>query len=68
MKRLAFFALTAAAAFGFGACEKHSSAELPGHYQHKGGSHTEAPEAPAAHEATPAHVEKEKAPAGDHKG
>ena len=65
MKRLAFFALTAAAAFGFGACEKHSSAELPEHYQHKGGNHAEAP---ASHEAAPARVEKHAAPAGDHKG
>ena len=36
MKRLAF-SVAAAAAFTFAACEKHSAAELPEHYQHKGG-------------------------------
>ena len=65
MKRLAFSIAAAAAAFTFGACEKHSSAELPEHYLHKGRSHAEAE---AGHEAAPAHGEKEKAPAGEHKG
>ena len=65
MKRLAFSVLTAAAAFGFGACEKHSSAELPDHYLHKGGEHAEAAK---GHEAAPAKGEKHAAPAADHKG
>ncbi len=63
MKRLAFPVLAAAAAFGFGACEKHSSAELPEHYQHK----WDAKHAETEH-AAPAHAEQEKAPAADHKG
>ena len=62
MKRLAL-SFAAVAALGFGSCEKHSSAELPDHYQHKG-SHEAAP----AHDTAPAHGEKEKAPAGEHKG
>ena len=65
MKRLAFSVLTAAAAFGFGACEKHSSAELPEHYLHKGGEHAGAAK---GHEAAPAKGEKHAAPAADHKG
>lgn len=64
MKRLAL-SFAAIAALGLGACEKHSSAELPDHYQHKG---THRAEAAAGHEAAPAHGEKEKAPAADHKG
>ena len=64
MKRLAFSVL-AAAAFGFGACEKHSAAELPDHYLHKGGQHAEAAK---DHEASPAKSEKHAAPAADHKG
>ena len=67
MKRLTFSVATAAAAFGLGACEKQSSAELPEHYQHKGSSHAEAETAPR-HDAAPAHSEKQKAPAGEHKG
>ncbi len=65
MKRLVFSVAAAAAAFTFGACEKHSAAELPEHYQHKAGQHAEAAE---AHEAAPAHGEAEKKPAGEHKG
>jgi hypothetical protein len=65
MKRLAISVVTAAAAFGFGACEKHSSAELPDHYLHKGGQHAEAAK---SHEATPAKEEKHAAPAAEHKG
>ena len=65
MKRLALSITFAIAAFGTGACEKHSSAELPGHYQDKWSpKHAEAEHKPAA----PAHDEKEKAPAPDHKG
>ena len=67
MKRLAFSVAAAAAAFAFGACEKHSAAELPEHYQHKGGQHAEAG---AAHDAAliPAHGDAKKAPEADHKG
>ena len=64
MKRLAL-SFAAVAALGFGACEKHSSAELPEHYLQKGSHHDEAAPAP---EAAPAHGEKEKAPAAEHKG
>ena len=64
MKRLAFYAATAAAAFGFGACEKHSANNLPEHYQHKGGQHAEPT---AGHDAAPAKSEKHALPAGDHK-
>ena len=63
MKRLALSISIAAAALGLGACEPRSSADLPEHYQHKGHH-----EAEAGHEAAPAHSEKEKAPAGEHKG
>ena len=66
MKRLALSISFVVAALGFGACEPHSwPAGLPEHYQHKqdakhaGGGHP-----PAA----PAHEEKPKAPAGEHKG
>ncbi len=65
MKRLAFSVAAAAAAFAFGACEKHSAAELPDHYLHKGGDHAETG---ATHEAAPVHGEPKKAPAADHKG
>ncbi|MEO6739242.1 MAG: hypothetical protein ABIP20_03260 [Chthoniobacteraceae bacterium] len=65
MKRLAFSVAAAAAAFTFGACEKHSADNLPDHYMHKGGQHAETGAAP---ESAPAHGEKEKAPAGEHKG
>jgi len=65
MKRPAFSIALAAAAFGFGACEKHSSADLPEHYLHKGSHHDEAA---AGHEGAPAHEEKAKAPAAEHKG
>ena len=65
MKRLAFYAATAAAAFDFGACEKHSANNLPEHYQHKGGQHAESA---AGHDAAPVKAEKHAAPAGDHKG
>lgn len=65
MKRLAFSVATAIAAFGFGACEKHSSAELPDHYLHKGGQHAETP---TGHDAAPAKSEKHAAPAAEHKG
>ena len=67
MKRLAFSVAAAAAAFAFGACEKHSADNLPDHYLHKGGQHAEAG---AAHGAVPApaHAEAKKAPAPDHKG
>ena len=57
MKRLALSISVAVAALGLGACEPHSSADLPEHYQHKGG-----------HEAAPAHGDAEKTPAGEHKG
>ena len=63
MKRLALSISIAAAALGLGACEPRSSSDLPEHYQHKGHH-----EAQAEHEAAPAHGEKEKAPAGEHKG
>ena len=69
MKRLAFSVAAAAAAFAatwvFSACEKHSADNLPEHYLHKGGQHVEAG---AEHETAPSHGEKEKAPAGEHKG
>jgi hypothetical protein len=58
MKRLAL-SISAATALAFGACEKHSAAELPEHYQHKG-SHQ--PEAEAAHD------EHTPSPAAEHKG
>lgn len=65
MKRLALSISIAAAALGLSACEPHSSAELPEHYQNKWSpKHGEAEHKPAA----PAHGEKEKAPAGEHKG
>jgi len=65
MKRLALSISIAIAALGLGACEKHSSAELPEHYQNKWGPKPAGEEhAPVA----PAHGEKEKAPAGEHKG
>lgn len=64
MKRLAFSVL-AAAAFGFGACEKHSADKLPDHYLHKDKQHAGAAK---SHEAAPAKDEKHAAPAADHKG
>ena len=69
MKRIALSISIAVAALGLGACEKHSSAELPEHYQdkwspkHTGSEHGD--------KAAPAHGEKgdhAKAPAADHKG
>ena len=63
MKRLALSISIAVAALGLGACEQNSSADLPEHYQHKSNHGAD-----AAHEAAPAHGEKEKAPAGEHKG
>ena len=63
MKRLALSITVAVAALGFGACEQHPSADLPEHYLHKS-----IHEAGAGHEAAPARSEKEKAPAGEHKG
>ena len=56
-----------AAAFAFGACEKHSADNLPDHYQHKAGQHAGAGEAHGAAPA-PAHGETKKAPVPDHKG
>ena len=65
MKRLALSISIAAAALGLGACEQQSSADLPEHYQSKWSpKHAETEHKPAA----PAHGEKEKAPAGEHKG
>lgn len=64
MKRLAFSVLAAAAALGFGACEKHSADNLPDHYLHKG-QHADAAK---GHEAAPAKGEKHETPAADHKG
>jgi hypothetical protein len=64
MKRLAF-SFAAIATLGMGACEKHSVDNLPEHYRHKGGQHADAA---AGHETTPAHGEKAKVPAADHKG
>ena len=63
MKRLALSFAIAAAAFGFGACEKHSAENLPEHYKHKGGQHAE-----ASHGTAPAHGEKSAEPAAPHKG
>jgi hypothetical protein len=64
MKRLAL-SISAAAALWLGACEKHSSAELPEHYQNRWSPKS----AETGHEpAAPAHGEKEKAPAAEHKG
>ena len=65
MKRLAFSIAIAIAALGLGACEKHSAAELPDHYQHRGAHHDEAE---AGHDAAPPHGEKAKAPAAEHQG
>jgi hypothetical protein len=65
MKRLALSAAIAVAALGLGACEPHSSADLPDHYKRKGGHHDEAA---TGHDAAPAHGENAKAPAGEHKG
>ena len=66
MKRLAHSISIAVAALGLGACEQHPSADLPEHYLHKGNHHEAG--AGAGHEAAPAHGEKEKTPAGEHKG
>ena len=63
MKRLALSISVAVAALGFGACEQQPSADLPEHYLHKA-NHG----AGAGHEAAPTHGEKEKTPAGEHKG
>jgi hypothetical protein len=64
MKRLALSISFVVAALGFGACEPHSSADLPEHYQHKrDAKHAEGEQQPAA----PAHEEKPTAPAGEHK-
>ena len=63
MKRLALSISIAVAAFGLGACEPHSSAELPEHYQNKW-----SPKHAETEHAAPVHGEKEKAPAADHKG
>ena len=65
MKRLALSISIAVAALGLGACEQRPSAELPEHYQRKGNHEAGAG---AGHEAAPAHGEKEKTPAGEHKG
>ncbi len=61
MKRLAHLISAAAIALSFNACEQHSAADLPAHYQHKGQPHHAAPageshgqKAPAEH-AKPAH-------------
>ena len=65
MKRLALSISFVVAALGFGACEPHSSADLPDHYQHK----RDAKHAGGEHQpAAPAHEEKPKTPAGEHKG
>lgn len=63
MKRLALSISIAAAAFGLGACEPHSSTNLPEKYQNKW-----SPKQAEAEHAAPAHGEKEKVPAADHKG
>jgi hypothetical protein len=64
MKRLAL-SISAATALGLGGCEKHSSADLPEHYQNRWSPKP----AEAEHEpAAPAHGEKEKTPAAEHKG
>ena len=62
MKRLALSISIAAAALGLGACEPQ--AEPPEHYKHKGGHHDAAE---TGHDAAPAHGEKAKAPAAEHK-
>ena len=67
MKRLALSISVAVAALGFGACEQRPSADLPEHYLHKGNHEAEGG-AGGGHEAAPAHGEKEKTPAGEHKG
>ena len=59
MKRLALLLSAFAVALSFNACEQHTAAELPEHYQHKGAGHHEA--AGAEHSAG----HGEKAPA-DH--
>ena len=41
MKRLALLISATAIALSFNACEQHTAAELPEHYQHKGGTHSE---------------------------
>ena len=64
MKRIALSICIAVATLGVGACEKHSSAELPEHYLHKGGGQ----KTDAAPEHAPAHSEKEKSAGEAHKG
>ena len=64
MKRIALSLAAAIAAFGIGACEQRSAEDLPDHYKHKGGHG----KAASGHEPAPAHGEKEKPHAGDHKG
>ncbi len=52
MKRLAYLISAAAIALSFNACEPHSAADLPAHYQHKGQAHHSAAaggKAPADH-------------------
>ena len=41
MKRLALLISATAIALSFNACEQHTATELPEHYQHKGGTHSE---------------------------
>jgi hypothetical protein len=79
MKRLVCSLFAVAFAVSFGACEGHSVAELPEHYQHKihgehheGAEHPEGEkhaagdkhiEAQKGHEAAPAHPEAKPAEA-----
>jgi hypothetical protein len=63
MTRIAFPLFIALGTLVLGACEKHSAADLPEHYQHKANPH-----AATGHENTPAHSDKATAPEGAHKG
>jgi hypothetical protein len=63
MTRIAFPLCIAVGALALGACEKHSAADLPEHYKHKGNPH-----AATGHENAPAHSDKPPAPEGAHKG
>ncbi len=62
MIRTAFSICAVLCAFAFGACEKQSFDNLPEHYKQKA-EHR----AGASHDEAPAHGDKEKTDAGEHK-
>jgi len=61
MKRLVLSLSSLALILNFTACEQHTAAALPPHYQHKMGGHTETAHAGEAHAKPETHAKPEAA-------